>query len=73
MREHGETHNLSKAPLRRLVGGMRANNLLLASKLLRWYILHGLEITQIHTVIEFTPKKVFWDLCHIRDQNTTCG
>ena len=59
MREHAETHNLSKAPRRRLVGGMRANNLLLASKLLRWYILHGLEITQIHTVIEFTPKNCF--------------
>ena len=50
---------MSKKPRRLLVGGMKAKKILLATHLLRWYINHGLEITDIHSVVEYKPQKCF--------------
>ena len=50
---------LSQKPRRLLVGGMKARQLLLATPLLRWYLLHGLDVTKIHQVIEFKPQRCF--------------
>jgi hypothetical protein len=59
MQEHVKKFKLSEKPRRLLVGGMRANKILLASSLLKWYIEHGLEVTKVYQVVEFTPSKCF--------------
>ena len=59
MQEHVKRFGLSQKPRRLLVGGMKARQLLLATPLLRWYLLHGLEVTKIHQVIEFKPQRCF--------------
>ena len=61
MQKHVLDHGLSKKPRKLLVGGLRAKKILLATPLLRWYLLHGLEVTRIYTVIEFGKKKCFDD------------
>ena len=42
-----------------LIGSMFASKILLITPLLRWYISHGLIITRVYQVIEFSPKKAF--------------
>jgi hypothetical protein len=44
---------------RLLVGGMSAKKILIATPLLRWYMEHGLEVTKIHQVVEYTPLACF--------------
>ena len=43
------------------MGGMRAKKILLATPLLRWYLEHGLQVTRIYQVVEFTPNACFKD------------
>ncbi|KAK3087962.1 hypothetical protein FSP39_012874 [Pinctada imbricata] len=57
MQDYAERHGLSKKPRRLLVGGMKAKKILLATPLLQWYIQHGLQITQVYQVIEYTPMR----------------
>ena len=38
---------------------MKGDKVLLATPLLKWYLEHGLEVTKVHQVIEFTPKPCF--------------
>ena len=43
---------------------MKGEKILLATPLLKWYLEHGLEVTKVHQVIEFTPEpclKLFGD------------
>ena len=54
-------HKLSTRNRTLLVGGMSAKKILLHSKLLKWYLDHGMYITRIYEVIEFTPSKCFTD------------
>ena len=44
---------------RLLVGVMKAKQILLATPLLKWYMKHGLEVTKVYKVIEFTPSNCF--------------
>ena len=46
-------------PTRYLIGSMFAERILLITPILIWYLKHGLEVTEIHQVIEFAPKKCF--------------
>ena len=66
--EHMQTyvreHGLSERPRRLLVGGMKAEKLLLASPLLRWYLQHGLIVTEIHEAVEFKPFPCFESFVH---------
>ena len=48
-------------PRRLLVGGMSAQKILLATPLLKWYLDHGMKVTKIYQVVEFTPKRCFKD------------
>ena len=32
---------------------------MLATPLLKWYLEHGLKVTKVHQVVEFTPKPCF--------------
>ena len=59
MQDHCLNFNLGKRPRRLLIGGMKAEKILLATDLLKWYITHGLIISHIYTVIEYTPQKCF--------------
>ena len=52
-------HKLPQKPRRGLIGSMFANKILLATPLLRWYLKHGLEVTEVYQVVEFVPKSCF--------------
>ena len=51
--------DLGKHPRKLLVGGMKAKRLLLLTPLLRWYLNHGLVVTHVYQLIEFSPKSCF--------------
>jgi hypothetical protein len=38
---------------------MRARRILLATPLIKWYLEHGLVVSRVHLVIEFTPNPCF--------------
>ena len=38
---------------------MFANNILLTTPLLRWYMNHGLHVTDVYEVTEYVPKRCF--------------
>ena len=38
---------------------MQGKKILLAIPLLKWYLEHGLEVTKVHQVVEFTPEPCF--------------
>ena len=59
MQEHVKEFNLSQKPRRLLVGGMNGQNMLIATPLLKWYIDHGMKVTKIHEVVEFSKQKCF--------------
>ena len=50
---------LSEKPRRLLIGGMRGRQMLLATHLLKWYLEHGMVVTKIYQVVEFTPHRCF--------------
>ena len=53
MQDHITKYNMSTKPRRLLIGGMKAKKILLLTPLLKWYIDHGLEVTEVYQVIEF--------------------
>ena len=59
MKAYAEENNIMAQPRRSLIGSMKAEKILLATPLLKWYLEHGLEVTKIHQVVEFTPKPCF--------------
>ena len=59
MQEYIEKQNMSQADRTLLVGGMRAERILLATPLLVWYLEHGLKVTKIHQVLEFQSQRCF--------------
>ena len=59
MQNYIKTFGLSQKPRKLLVGGMKAEKILLATPLLRWYLLHGLKVSKIYQTIEFTPNPCF--------------
>ena len=48
-----------KQPRRSLIGSMFGEKILLATPLLKWYLEHGLEVTRVYQVIEYTPNPCF--------------
>ena len=55
----GRRLNLTEKPRRLLVGGMRARKILLATPLLKWYLNHGLIISRVYQISEFSPNPCF--------------
>ncbi|KAJ8017821.1 Krueppel-related zinc finger protein 1 [Holothuria leucospilota] len=51
--------NIMTKPRKSLIGSMFGEKILLATPLVKWYLDHGLQITRIYQVIEFTPKSCF--------------
>ena len=42
-----------------LISSLFGKKILLITHLLKWYLKHGLNVTKLHKVIQFTPKKCF--------------
>ena len=59
MKAYTEEHGIMAQPRRSLIGSMAGDKILLVTPLLNWYLEHGLEVTKVHQVIEFTPKPCF--------------
>ena len=59
MKAYAEEHGIMAQPRRSLIESMKGDKILLATPLLKWYLEHGLEVTKVHQVIEFTPEPCF--------------
>ena len=59
MKVYAEEHNIMAQPRCSLIRSMKGEKVLLATPLLKWYLEHGLEVTKVHQVVEFTPKPCF--------------
>ena len=59
MRTYAEENDVMKQPRRSLIGSMFGEKILLATPLLKWYLEHGLEVTRVYQVIEYTPNPCF--------------
>ena len=61
MQDHAKAENLSQKPRKLLVVGLRAEKILLMTPLLKWYISHGMLVTKVHQVIEYSKMACFKD------------
>ncbi|NRB82076.1 MAG: hypothetical protein HRU38_26065 [Saccharospirillaceae bacterium] len=59
MRDFLKQANRTFKDTKYLIGSMFASKILLITPLLKWYMAHGLVVTKIHQIIEFSPKKAF--------------
>ena len=59
MQNHLEQEGLNTHPRRLLVGGMKAEKILLATPLLKWYLDHGMKVTRVYQVVEFNALACF--------------
>ena len=59
MQEYVRENNLSTKPRHLLISGNRAQKILLSSPYLKWLLEHGLVVTKIYQVIEYTPLRCF--------------
>jgi hypothetical protein len=48
---HVEKYDLSKKPRRLLVGGIKAQKIIIATPILKWYIEHRMSVTKVHEVV----------------------
>ena len=46
-------------PRKCMFGSMLGEFFLIISPLLKWYVIHGIRVTKIYQVIEYTPVKGF--------------
>ena len=59
MKTFAEENNIMPQPRRSLIGSFFGTKILLATPLVQWYLEHGLVITRIYQVIEYTPMACF--------------
>jgi hypothetical protein len=59
MREHAFKNKLLTGSRRTLIGSYIGEKILLATPLLKWYLTHGLQVTNIYQVIEYQPVTCF--------------
>lgn len=59
MQRHAKKHDLCQKPRRLLIGDLSAKRLLLATPLLKWYLDHGLVVSDVHQVVEFRKQRCF--------------
>ena len=59
MKNFREEHGIMNRPRRNLIGSFHGEQILLATPLLKWYLDHGLEVTKIYQVIEYTLVPCF--------------
>ena len=73
MQQHARRFDLSEKPRRLLIGDMKARQILLTTPLLKWYVEHGMEVTKIYQVIEFTPHRCFREFVKEVSDNRRLG
>ena len=59
MQDYLDHHEKTFKDTRYLIGSMFGTKILLITPLLKWYMAHGLIVTKIHQVIEFSPRRCF--------------
>ena len=59
MKAYAEDRSIMAQSRRSLIGSMKGDKILLATPLLKRYLEHGLEVTKVHQVIQFTPEPCF--------------
>ena len=59
MRQYAEENDIMSAPRRMLVGSFHGIKLLLATPLLRWYLVHGLVVDRVYQVVDYEPNPCF--------------
>ncbi|XP_072022325.1 uncharacterized protein [Amphiura filiformis] len=59
MQSYAEEYDIMSTPRRSLIGSMFGEKMLFATPLLKWYLAHGLQITRVYEVIEYTPVACF--------------
>ena len=59
MKSVAEKHGMMKSPRRSLIGSMFGDKIVIITPLLKWYIHHGLVLTKIHQVVEYSPQRCF--------------
>ena len=59
MRNFADEHGLLNQPRRTLIGSMKGEKIMLITPLLKWYLEHGLQITDVYEVIEYHPSACF--------------
>ncbi len=65
MQNFAKSHNISTNPRKLLIGGMKAEKILIATPLLKWYLTHGLKVTRVYQTLEFeNNNKCFEKLCN---------
>ena len=53
---------------KKLLGAFEADEILLYTPVLRWYIEHGLELQAVYTTIEYQPRKILaWFVGEVTD------
>ncbi|CAH3160600.1 unnamed protein product [Porites lobata] len=59
MQTFAEEQHIMPQPRRSLIGSYFGEKILLATPLIKWYLEHGLEVTRIYQVVEYTPFPCF--------------
>ena len=59
MQEYAKQHNIKDVPRRLLIGSYFGKKIGLSTPLLKWYLAHGLVVTNIYTVVEYVPNAAF--------------
>jgi G:T-mismatch repair DNA endonuclease (very short patch repair protein) len=59
MKTYAEERNVMNQPRKSLIGSIYGEKVMVISPLLKWYVEHGLKVTQIHQVVEYKPATCF--------------
>ena len=59
MKTYAEEQGIMNKERKRLIGSMYGEKIMVISPLLNWYVQHGLKVTKIHQVVEYTPATCF--------------
>ena len=59
MQNYAKEHSIKDVPCRLLTGSYFGKKIGLSTPLLKWYLEHGIVITNIYTVIEYIPNAAF--------------
>ena len=59
MQDFAQNCGLNTKPRRLLVGALKAKKMLIATPLLKWYLEHGLRVTKIYQVVEYSRMRCF--------------
>ena len=59
MKGYAEEFDLLNTKTKSLIGSYWASNYTVSTPLLKWYLEQGLEVTKVHSLVEYEPRKCF--------------